>query len=68
MTVGEFLDQWLETAVRSRVSPRTADGYSSLLDRYIRKPLGQKKLEKLEPLDIQKAYAAIQLRAFRLGL
>lgn len=60
LTVDEFLDQWLETAVRPRVSSRTADGYASLLERYIRKPLGQKKLEKVEVLDIQRVYAAIQ--------
>ncbi len=62
LTLGEFLDQWLETAVRPRVSPRTADGYASLLERYIRKPLGQKKLEKLQAIDIQKAYAEIQVK------
>jgi len=43
LIVSDFLDQWLETGVRPRVSPRTADGYASLLERYIRKSLGQKK-------------------------
>ena len=60
LTVNDFLDQWLETAVRPRVSARTADGYASLLERYIRKPLGQKKLDRLQAIDIQKAYAEIQ--------
>jgi integrase len=62
LTLNELLDRWLESAVRPRVSPRTADGYASSLDRYIRKPLGQKRLESLQAMDIQKAYAAIQAR------
>jgi integrase len=62
LTLDEFLDRWLETAVRPRVSPRTADGYASILNRNIRKPLGKKKLESLQAMDIQKAYAAIMAR------
>lgn len=62
LTFSEYLDQWLETAVRPRVSHRTADGYASLLERYIRKPLGHKKLDRLTAMDIQKAYSDIQAK------
>lgn len=60
ITLDELFDRWLESAVRPRVSQRTADGYESLLNRYVRKPLGHKKLENLHTLDIQKVYAQIQ--------
>lgn len=56
LTVSEYLDRWLESAARPRVSERTADGYAGLLKRYVREPLGQKRLDNLQPLDIQKVY------------
>ncbi len=62
ITLNAFLDRWLETAVKPRVSARTADGYESLLKRYIREPLGQKKLENIQAIDIQAAYAQIQVK------
>jgi integrase len=62
LTVNSYLDRWLETAVRPRVSRRTADGYANLLKRYVREPLGQRRLDKLQPLDIQKVYSEMQAR------
>lgn len=62
LTVGEYLDKWLEAAARPRVSRRTADGYAGLLDRYIRGPLGGKRLDGLRALDIQKVYGDMQAR------
>ncbi len=47
LTVDKYLTKWLEAAARPRVSRRTADGYAGLLQRYIRAPLGQKRLDKL---------------------
>lgn len=58
----EYLDQWLESAVRPRASARTADGYANLIRRYIRTPLGHRKLDKLQPLDIQKVYGEMLAR------
>lgn len=62
LTVNAYLDKWLEAAARPRVSRRTADGYAGLLERYIRSPLGQSRLDKLQPLDIQKVYGEMQAR------
>lgn len=62
LTVNEYLTKWLEAAARPRVSRRTADGYAGLLERYIRSPLGHKRLDKLQPLDIQKVYGEMQAR------
>jgi integrase len=62
LTLGEYLDRWLESAVRPRVSLRTADGYAGLLERYIRTPLGSKRLDGIKALDIQKVYGEMQAR------
>lgn len=62
MSLGEYLDRWLRDAARPRVSRRTADGYAGLLERYIREPLGYKRLDKLQALDIQSVYGGMQAR------
>lgn len=62
LTLNDYLDRWLHDVVRIRVSERTADGYAGLLDRYVRKPLGNKKIETLNTLDFQKVYADMQSR------
>lgn len=62
MSVNEYFDRWLRDAARPRVSRRTADGYAGLLDRYIREPLGKRRLNQLQALDIQKVYGEMQAR------
>jgi integrase len=62
LTVNSYLDRWLEAAARPRVSRRTADGYAALLKRYIREPLGHRRFDKLQPLDIQAVYGAMYER------
>src|SRR5437588_5996175 len=56
LTLDDYLDKWLESAVRPRVQVRTADGYEALLKRYVREPLGKQRLDRLQPLDIQRVY------------
>jgi integrase len=68
MSINEYLDRWLRDAARPRVSRRTADGYASLLDRYIRGPLGHRQLDKLQPLDIQRVYGEMQARGLSARL
>ncbi len=60
VTLNEYFDKWLESAARPRVSRRTADGYAGLLSRYIRGPLGSRRLDRLQALDIQKVYGEMQ--------
>ncbi|MCA1624987.1 MAG: site-specific integrase [Acidobacteria bacterium] len=62
ITLNDYFDKWLEVAARPRVSQRTADGYAGLLERYIRPTIGHKRLESLQPLDIQKVYGEMQMR------
>src|ERR1051325_7216988 len=54
MSLSEYIKNWLQSAARPRVSERTADGYEGLLNRYILEPLGNKRLDALKALDIQK--------------
>lgn len=56
MTLDAYLDKWLEVAARPRVAQRTADGYEGLFKRYILKPLGHKRLDSLQAMDIQQVY------------
>jgi integrase len=62
LSLNQFLDNWLEAAARPRVSQRTADGYAGLLQRYIRQPLGHKRINKLQPLEIQRVYGEMLAR------
>jgi integrase len=59
LTVGEYLDKWLESAANAKVSERTFAEYSALLKRYVLEPLGMKKLSDLRPLDIQSLYSSM---------
>src|SRR5882672_1693268 len=59
ISLGKYLTQWLENAARARVRPRTFDDYESLLERYVRKPLGTTKLSNLRALDIQGLYKSM---------
>jgi integrase len=61
-TLDEYLDKWLESAARARVSERTYSEYEALLRRYVRGPLGNMKLGALRPLDIQRVYSEMQER------
>lgn len=62
LTLGDYLDKWLESAARPRVSERTFADYTALLERYVREPLGGKKLSDLRTLDIQTLYSEMQMR------
>jgi len=61
LTVNAYLDKWLALA-KTRVSPRTGDGYTALLERYIREPLGKEWLDSLEAMRVQTVYGAMLAR------
>jgi integrase len=61
-TLAEYLEKWLESVARPRVSQRTADGYAALLKRYICPVIGEKRLDALQPPDIQMVYGEMQKR------
>jgi len=59
LSVNDYLDRWLESSVKTRVRPRTYDGYVELLGLYIRPTLGSASLSGLTPLDVQAAYTVL---------
>jgi Phage integrase, N-terminal SAM-like domain len=56
ITLNEYLDRWLETAVRPRVREKTYLDYQGMLRRYIRPNLGERVLAAMRPLDIPASY------------
>jgi hypothetical protein len=63
VTVDEFLDHWLKTAVRPKVRGKTYSDYAAMLRRYIRPIIGAKLLATLSPLEIQAVYQVMIDRA-----
>jgi integrase len=56
ITLSEYLDRWLGTAVGPRVRPKTFQDYRGMLNRYVRPSLGERVLAGLRPLDLQAMY------------
>jgi hypothetical protein len=56
VTVDEFLDHWLKTAVKPKVREKTYGDYAAMLRRYIRPAIGTRMLALLSSLEIQAAY------------
>jgi integrase len=53
VTLGEYLDRWLADAAKPRVREHTFRDYTTLLARYVRPALGDRRLRDLTPLDVQ---------------
>lgn len=53
LTVGEWLDTWLEQKVANGLRPGTASSYKGHIDRYLKPLLGKKKLVDLSPADVE---------------
>lgn len=57
MSVQEYLEHWLEVAAKPRLDSSTHKEYGNMMRRYVYSPLGNKKLTKLTPIDIQEVYS-----------
>src|SRR5438876_9952179 len=53
ITLNEYLDRWIQTAVKPRVREKTWQDYEGMLRRYIRRHLGETVLAAMRPLDLQ---------------
>ena len=53
LTVGDFLDRWLEDVVKVRNKPRTYELYSQIVKKYIKPKLGGILLTALKPDHVQ---------------
>lgn len=56
LTVGMWLDEWLDTYVQHAVKPYTVDSYRSICKNHIKPRLGQTKLSKLTAPKVQSFY------------
>lgn len=61
-TLGEYLTSWLESYPRLAVSPRTYEDYRHRLTHDVLPALGEKRLDQLTLLDIQRLYADMDAR------
>jgi integrase len=62
ITLNEYLDRWLETAVKPRVRDKTCQDYEGVLRRYVRPSLGERLLTAQRPLDFQTIYQQMMER------
>ena len=58
MTVGAFIERWLEDSVRGSVRQSTYDRNESLCRKHLVPALGKKKLKVLSAADVQRFYRA----------
>jgi integrase len=63
-TVGEWLDEWVEKAIKPAKAIRTYESYRGVIDRYLNPNLGGIRLQELKAVDLERYYA--QLRTQRL--
>lgn len=56
LTLGEWLDYWLDTIMAGTIRPSTRNGYRRYADLYIKPCLGNKQISRITPADVQKMY------------
>ena len=56
LTVAEYLHNWLEGYAKTNCSPRTLDGYQSIIEHHLVPALGNVQLKHLHPQMIQSYY------------
>ena len=66
-TVPEFLARWLNDVARTRVRPRTLDGYEAAVARHIRPHLEHVRLAKLTPQHLQAWMATLETNGVSAG-
>ncbi len=59
LTVGEWLDTWLETRSIAGLAPATLDNYRIHIDTHIRPSLGRERLSGLRPEKIDALYSSL---------
>ena len=57
ISLSQYLDEWLTTAAKPRLRPKSYVDYEGLLRRYIRPTLGTKPIGGITQLEIQSVYA-----------
>ena len=57
MTIGQYLDHWLDNHATNRVSPLTLQRYRRIVDQQLKPAFGGVKLRELRPTHVQRHYA-----------
>ena len=60
MSLGEWLDIWLEECAEPSLRPSTLKGYRSYIEKKLKPHLGQKQISKITAADVQKLYRKLQ--------
>ena len=60
MTLGEWMDKWLDEYMIFTIRESTIDGYRSMVEHQIKRFIGNKQLTSLTTADIQKFYNKIK--------
>jgi len=60
MSLGEWLDIWLEECAEPSLRPSTLKGYRGYIERKLKPHLGQKQISKITPADVQKLCRKLQ--------
>ncbi len=63
LTLGDWLERWMESIVRPTRAETTAYGYQKIIDNHLLPGLGHIPLLKLTPMDIQQYYIRVQQNA-----
>ena len=63
MTLGDWLESWMENIVRPTRAETTVYGYQKIIDNHLLPALGDIPLIKLTPMDIQRYYIQVQQNA-----
>jgi integrase len=58
-TVGEYMEQWLQTSARESVRESTYESYRNQVRRYVIPAIGRVKLKRLSAMQIQGMYRAM---------
>lgn len=61
LTLGQWLDKWLDERMRFSIRESTWDGYRRIADNYIKPRLGEKKLGAVTTADVQKMYNRLRV-------
>ncbi len=59
MTLGEWLDIWLDERMAGTIRSQTLEGYRRDINNHVRPYLGQKQLTKITPADLKNLYAVL---------
>ena len=68
LTVGQYLDEWLNTAIRPRRTANTHSLYSWTIRKHLKKAFGDVPLQKLSPMHVERYYAESKLAPATLAV